>query len=227
MGWSRYNSFGIMQLRTEILTFSGEAGPIECAFDRPAGQARGWALVLHPHPLHGGARDNKVVTTISRACVEHGMAALRPNFRGVGGSAGEFDKARGETADMLALVEQFQEQYPDLAQGPWLMAGFSFGTSVAAQLYSELAERSLRTPDRLVLTGSAVERFRFREVKVPEDTLLIHGEADEVVPLSEAMDFARDQGLPMVVMPDAGHFFHGRLLVLRRLIQQSLLALAT
>lgn len=215
-----------MQVRTETLTLRGEAGDIDCALDRPMGDARGWALVLHSHPLHGGSRDNKVVTTIARACVEHGLAALRPNFRGVGASAGEFDHARGETADMLALVEQFRERYPDLAAGPWLLAGFSFGTSVAAQLYSELAERSLPVPQRLMLTGSAVERFRFRDVAVPEDTVMIHGEADEVVPLAEAMDFARNHGLPMIVMPGAGHFFHGRLLVLRRLVRESLLTLA-
>ncbi len=221
----RYNSFGNMQVRTEILSFDGEAGSIECALDRPGGDVRGWALVLHPHPLHGGTRDNKVVTTIARACVEHGLAALRPNFRGVGGSGGEFDHARGETADMVAVVDQFQQRFPQVAAGLWVMAGFSFGTSVAAQVYSELAAQSLRTPDRLILTGSAVERFRHRDVTVPNDTLLIHGEADEVVPLSEAMEFARGASLPMVVMPDAGHFFHGRLLVLRALVQQSLRAL--
>lgn len=214
-----------MQVRTEILTFRGEAGAIECAIDRPAGQPRGWALVLHPHPLHGGTRDNKVVTTISRACVEQGMIALRPNFRGVGASEGEFDHARGETADMLALVEQFEAAYPQETAGPWFMAGFSFGTSVAAQLHSELAAQSRRTPDRLMLTGTAVERFRFRDVSVPDDTVLIHGEADEVVPLEEAMAFARAHRLPMVVMPDATHFFHGRLLVLRRLVKQSLCSL--
>jgi Predicted hydrolase of the alpha/beta superfamily len=226
MRWSRYNSFGNMQARSEILRFRGEAGVIDCAFDRLAGPVRGWALVLHPHPLHGGTRDNKVVTTIARACAEQGLAVLRPNFRGVGASEGEFDKARGETADMLMLVEQFQAQFPDVVEGAWVTAGFSFGTSVAAQLYSELAAQSKRVPDRLILAGSAVERFRFRDVSVPEDTVLIHGEADEVVPLSEAMEFARTHQLPMIVMPDATHFFHGRLLVLRRLVQQSLTALA-
>lgn len=225
MSRSRYNSFGIMQPRTETITFQGEAGAIDCALDHPAGQARGWALVLHPHPLHGGARNNKVVTTIGRACLEHGLTVVRPNFRGVGASAGEFDNARGEVRDMLALVEQFEASYPESAAGPWFLAGFSFGTSVAAQLHSELAAQSRRIPDLLMLTGTAVERFRFRDVAVPEDTVLIHGEADDVVPLSEAMDFARQHELPMVVMPDAGHFFHGRLLVLRRLVQQSLLSL--
>ncbi|MFT0849427.1 alpha/beta hydrolase [Achromobacter sp. F4_2707] len=214
-----------MQVRTEILSFEGEVGNIECALDRPAGEVRGWALVLHPHPLHGGARNNKVVTTIARACTEHGLVALRPNFRGVGDSAGEFDQARGETTDMLRLVGQFQERYPEIAAGQWLMAGFSFGTAVAAQLYSELATQSLRTPDRLILTGTAVERFRFRDVCVPEDTVLVHGEADEVVPLSEAMEFARGHKLPVVVIPDSTHFFHGRLLMLRHVVQQSLRAL--
>ena len=214
-----------MQVRTEILSFDGESGNIECALDRPMGEVRGWALVLHPHPLHGGTRDNKVVTTIGRACVEHGLATLRPNFRGVGASAGEFDQARGETADMMALVAQFQQRFPELVEGMWVLGGFSFGTSVAAQLYSELAAQGLTTPDRLILAGSAVERFLHREVTVPEDTLLIHGESDEVVPLSEAMGFARNHGLPMVVLPDASHFFHGRLLGLRSLVQQSLRAL--
>lgn len=214
-----------MQVRTEILNFDGEAGPIECAIDRPMNGVRGWALVLHPHPLHGGTRDNKVVTTIARACVEHGLVTVRPNFRGVGGSAGEFDHARGETADMFSLVEQFHQRFPEESNGVWAMAGFSFGTSVAAQLYSELAAQGRRTPERLILTGSAVERFRHREVRVPDDTLLIHGEADEVVPLAEAMDFARAHRLPMVVLPDASHFFHGRLIGLRSLIQQSLKAM--
>lgn len=226
MGCFGYNSFGIMQLRTQTLTFRGEAGVVECAFDQPAGEARGWALVLHPHPLHGGTRDNKVVTTIARACVEHGLAALRPNFRGVGASEGQFDSARGETRDMLAVVEQFEAAYPQLAQGRWALAGFSFGTSVAAQLHAERAEHGQRTPDLLLLAGSAVERFRFRELAVPEDTVLIHGEADEVVPLTEAMSFARQHQLPLTVMPEASHFFHGRLLVLRRLVQQCLRALA-
>ncbi|HLT99691.1 MAG TPA: alpha/beta hydrolase [Burkholderiaceae bacterium] len=214
-----------MQVRTEILSFDGEAGNIECAIDRPMGEVRGWALVLHPHPLHGGTRDNKVVTTMGRACVEHGLVTLRPNFRGVGKSDGEFDRALGETADMFGLVEQFQQRFPEAAEGQWALAGFSFGTSVAAQLYSELAAQSRRTPDRLILAGSAVERFRHRDVSVPDDTLLIHGEADEVVPLAEAMDFARAHGLPMVVMPDASHFFHGRLIGLRSLVQQSLKAM--
>ncbi|NYT57953.1 alpha/beta hydrolase [Alcaligenaceae bacterium] len=208
-----------MLARTEKMTFQGQVGVVDCALDLPMSPPRGWALVLHPHPLHGGARDNKIVTTIARACVERGLIAVRPNFRGVGASDGQFDAAQGETADMQQLVEQFTQAYPEAAGGKWVLAGFSFGTSVAAQLYSALAEQSGTVPDALLLFGPAVERFRFRAVSVPDDTLLVHGEDDEVVPLSEAMSFARSHDLPVTVVPGASHFFHGKLLMLKRLLQ--------
>ena len=211
-----------MHARTVKISFEGAAGPIDCVLDIPMDTPRGWALVLHPHPLHGGARENKIVTTIARACVQSGLIAVRPNFRGVGDSAGEFDLAVGETADMLQLVSQFQQAYPDAAAGKWVLAGFSFGTSVAAQVYSHLAEHAEKTPDALLLAGSAVDRFKFRDINVPADTFLVHGEADEVVPLSEAMAFARQHTLPLVVVPDASHFFHGKLIVLRQLVEQRL-----
>lgn len=211
-----------MLLRAQKATFHGAAGIIDCALDLPEDEPTGWALVLHPHPLHGGARNNKIVTTVARTCAQRGLMAVRPDFRGVGDSAGSFDHAKGETADMRLLVEQFIEAHPQAAAGPWVLAGFSFGTAVAAQLYAELADSGMRLPDRLILIGCAVERFRFRQVDVPEDTWLIHGEQDEVVPLAEAMDFARARQLPMTVVPDAGHFFHGKLLVLRGLIESAL-----
>lgn len=213
-----------MRERMRTIQFQGAAGVIDCALDWPEDNTsvQGWALILHPHPLHGGARDNKVVTTMARAALQHGLLAVRPNFRGVGLSAGEFDKAVGETADMLALVEQFGAQFADIAQAKWALAGFSFGTSVAAQLYSTLAEQQGPVPQALVLAGSAVERFRFRDIRLPNDTALIHGEADEVVPASEAMAFARAQSLPLTILPDATHFFHGKLLTLRQLVSQRL-----
>ena len=204
------------------VSFEGKAGAIDCVIEWPDQPVRGWALVLHPHPLHGGARDNKIVTTIARVCQQHGLVAVRPNFRGVGGSAGAFDHGIGETADMHALVDQFAAQNPDVAKGKWVLAGFSFGTSVAAQLYSQLSQDAGKVPDELILVGSAVNRFKFRDINVPVNTLLIHGEDDEVVPLSEAMDFARTHKLPMVVMPEATHFFHGKLVPLKQVLSQRL-----
>jgi alpha/beta superfamily hydrolase len=212
-----------MSAHTEILEFNGLAGRIDCAVDWPDGAPRGWALVLHPHPLHEGTRDNKVVTTIARACTQQGLVALRPDFRGVRASAGTFDKAQGETADMRELVAQWLEQHPELAGMPWVLAGFSFGTAVAAQLEGTLAELGMARPAALILAGAAVWRFQFRDVALPDDTLIVHGEQDEVVPLQELLDWTRDRSVPVVVIPGATHFFHGKLLLLRELVLARLL----
>ena len=214
-----------MPAYTETTTFDGLAGVIDCALDWPEGAPTGWALVLHPNPAQGGTRDNKVVTTIARACVQHGLLAIRPNFRGIGDSGGAFDHGKGELLDMAALVEQFRVRYPEIAALPWVLGGFSFGTSIAVQLYAKWDRLQKNLPNIVVLTGSAAMRFRHSEVKAPEDALVIHGEVDEVVPLSEAMDWARPLGMPVVVIPEAGHFFHGKLLILRQLVQTRLRAL--
>ncbi len=214
-----------MPAYTETTTFDGLAGVIDCALDWPEGAPTGWALVLHPNPSQGGTRDNKVVTTIARACVQHGLLALRPNFRGIGSSGGTFDHGKGELLDMAALVEQFRVRYPEIAAMPWVLAGFSFGTSIAVQLYAKWDRLEKNLPNIVVLAGSAALRFRHSDVKAPEDALVIHGEVDEVVPLSEVMDWARPLGMPVVVIPEAGHFFHGKLLVLRQLVQTRLRAL--
>jgi hypothetical protein len=211
-----------MAITTEFLTFEGRAGVVDCALDLPEGgldAARGWALVLHPHPLFGGARDNKVVTTAARACVQAGLAALRPDFRGVGASAGEFDNGVGEAADMAGVVDQFRARYPQLAAGPFVLAGFSFGSAVASQVYAQCgpdSERALPVAG-LILLGTAASRFKV--ALVPEDTLVIHGEEDDTVPLSSVMDWARPQSLPVTVIPGSGHFFHGKLVVVKRLVQ--------
>ena len=214
-----------MPAYTETTTFDGLAGLIDCALDWPEGPPTGWALVLHPNPAQGGTRDNKVVTTIARACVQQGLLALRPNFRGIGSSGGTFDHGKGELLDMAALVEQFRVRYPEIAVRPWVLGGFSFGTSIAVQLYAKWDRLTKNLPNIVILTGSAALRFRHSEVKAPEDALVIHGEVDEVVPLSEVMDWARPLGMPVVVIPEAGHFFHGKLLILRQLVQTRLMAL--
>lgn len=214
-----------MPAHTENTQFDGLAGVIDCAMDWPDGEPKGWALILHPNPSQGGTRDNKVVTTLSRACVQQGLVALRPNFRGIGASAGSFDHGKGELQDMAALVEQFRARYPELAAKPWVLGGFSFGTSIGVQLYAKWEKAEKRLPNIVVLAGSAALRFRHSEAKAPEDALVIHGELDEVVPLSEVMEWARPIGIPIVVIPEAGHFFHGKLLVLRQLVQTRLKAL--
>ncbi len=209
-------------MRTEKTIFKGLSGNIECAIDFPDDEPRGWALCLHPHPLFDGTNTNKVVTTLARTCVQNGYVALRPNFRGVGLSEGSFDNAKGETADMLVLIEQFLQQYPQFQGQSWVLGGFSFGTAVAAQLYAELHDRQASLPTQLILLGPGVWRFAYREVTLPENTLLVHGEKDDVIPLADAYVWLKDRQLPITVIPDSGHFFHGKLVILKNILNKFL-----
>ena len=199
-----------MNAQTRRLKVAGPAGEIECAIDGPAGMPRGLALVCHPHPLHGGTMDNKVVQTLARAFMQLGYSAVRFNFRGVGASAGAWDDGVGEIEDALAVVAACREPGQALVLG-----GFSFGGFVASQAARRLiAEGS--TVERLVLVAPAASRFDL--APVPAHTLVIHGEVDDVVPLSAVFDWARPLDLPVTVVPGAGHFCHGQLPLLKSLV---------
>lgn len=209
-----------MNPRTQRIVVAGPAGPIECAIDAPAaGQpVRGVAVLCHPHPRHGGTMDNKVVQTLARAFVQLGYRAVRFNFRGVGGSGGEWDGGRGEVDDALAVIAAQRDAapVPEGTEGelPLALGGFSFGAAIATQAAARLPAG--RRAERLVLIGPAV--LNFPAAAVSQDTLVIHGETDDVVPLSAVLDWARPQGLPVTVVPGVGHFFHGHLGLLKQLI---------
>ena len=217
-----------MNAYTQSLTLQGEAGAIEALLDQPGaggagGQAaRGLAVIAHPHPLFGGAMSNKVVQTLARAFVQCGWRALRFNFRGVGASAGVHDEGRGEARDMLAVISQAREGGEALA-----VAGFSFGAFVAAQTAASLAQAG-DEPAALVLVGTAASRFAVPPVpqSLHEKTLVLHGEADDTVPLAAVLDWARPQSLPVTVIPGGGHFFHGQLPLLKGLAARHLRSLA-
>ena len=194
----------------ERIFIEGEAGRIETAVDLPQDKPRGVALVAHPHPLYGGTLDNKVVQTLARTFVELGYVSLRPNFRGVGASEGEHDEGRGETEDLLRVVAHAGKDFGNL---PLVLAGFSFGAAVQTQV----AQRT--SPHRVVLVGVAVGRFPSESV--PSDSIVIHGEVDETVPLAKVLDWARPQELPVVVIPGADHFFHLRLNVIKNIVKGS------
>jgi hypothetical protein len=189
-----------MRAATRRETVRGPAGGIECAVDEPQGAARGVALVAHPHPLFGGTLDNKVVQTLARAFVALGYAAWRPNFRGVGKSEGAYDEGRGEVDDLAAVLAHLGAQRP-------VLAGFSFGAAMQAKLAAKVQA------ERLVLVGIAVNHFE--APAVPAGTLLIHGENDETVPLAAVRAWAKPQGLPVIVVPGADHFFHRKLSALK------------
>lgn len=192
----------------ERITIAGPAGPLELILNAPAAAPVGIALVAHPHPLQGGTLDNKVVQTLARTFFALGYAAVRFNFRGVGASAGAFDHGDGETQDALAALAAGQQRWGDTL--PIVLAGFSFGSFVQTRVAKVVAAQ------RLVLVGPAVGRFALEAV--PADTIVIHGEEDDVVPLADVFAWARPQALPITVFPGCGHFFHGRLPQLQQVI---------
>jgi len=191
------------------ITLEGPAGSLEGMLHLPDSEPVAIAVVAHPLPTMGGTMDNKIVTTLAKTFAELGFATLRFNFRGVGGSEGVFDSGNGEVEDALAVVQHAREAFGHL---PLVLSGFSFGAYVQARVAQHLHPKA----HKLVLVGPAVGRFAMPAV--PHNTLVIHGEHDEIIPLAEAFDWARPQHLPIVVLPEAGHFFHGRLQQLKQIV---------
>ena len=206
-----------MNPRTVRQEIAGPAGRIECAFDRPEGTPRGVAVVCHPHPQFGGTLDNKVVQMVTRTFLQLGWASVRFNFRGVGRSEGTWGEGLGEVEDALAVVRAVRGR-SEFAALPWALAGFSFGGYVAATVADRLPEAD--KPRRLVLVGPSTEKQALP--KVPADTVVLHGEVDDVVPLSATLAWARPQSLPVIVFPGVGHFFHGQLTSLRTVLLREL-----
>ncbi len=191
------------------LRIDGPAGKIETVVDDPGPERKGLALIAHPHPLHGGSLENKVVKTIADTLYDLGYVAVRPNFRGVGQSEGEYDNGRGEVQDMLAVHGFVSARYPGI---PLILAGFSFG----AYVQSVVAER-LR-PQHLLLVGPAVTMFHMGEA--PPHTIVIHGEHDDVAPTEAAREWAERHGFVFAVVRDTDHFFHKKLSELKEHILQ-------
>jgi len=203
-----------MNSQTVKQAIAGPAGTLECALDAPAGAPRGVAVICHPHPMHGGTMDNKVVITLVRAFLQLGWRTVRFNFRGAGGSAGTWDEGRGEVDDALAVIAAQRA-----AGERFMLAGFSFGGYVAAEATRRLPDGA--RPERLVLVGPSTQKQQVPVV--PPGTVVVHGEADDVVPLAATLDWARPQTLPVIVLPGVGHFFHGQLTLLKNVVVQQLL----
>ncbi len=209
-----------MKLNEERVLIDGPAGVIELIVENP-GAPRGIALICHPHPLFGGANTNKVTQTLARTFTHLDYVALRPNFRGVGGSGGTHDNGNGECEDMLTILAEAKRRYGDL---PVALAGFSFGAYVQTRVAQALIEAN-HPAQRLVLVGTAaghVEGARQYTVKpVANDTIVIHGSVDTTVPLANVLAWAEAMNLPVIVVPGADHFFHRRLHVIREIITRA------
>jgi alpha/beta superfamily hydrolase len=232
-----------MNGRTKVVHIEGVVGPIEVSIDfpdelknNPSFAVRGLALVAHPHPLMGGTMDNKVAQTMARTFNQLGYVSVRPNFRGVGGSAGVHDDGVGELDDLLHITDWMrtpsswtrfeftQEQsWLSLANSlPLVVSGFSFGSFVGSHLVQRLADLG-RPAERLVMIGSAAGKWEL--APVPVDTILIHGEVDETITLGAVLDWARPQELTVQVVPGADHFFHRRLHCIRNIITSAWLGM--
>jgi alpha/beta superfamily hydrolase len=210
---------------TEPCLFSGPAGDLEGLVDFPEGAPTAVAVVCHPNPVQGGSMQNKVAYILARAFNDMGAITLRFNFRGVGKSVGTFDDGVGETGDALAGIDWLMAQYPGL---PLWLGGFSFGGYVA------LRAQSQRPVQRLVTVAPAVQRFLSVASSTQHPTfnpfpppacpwLLVQGDADDVVPPKEVLDWAEALAHPpqLAVLAGAGHFFHGRLNELREAVTRA------
>jgi uncharacterized protein len=219
--WGDERTGTSMNANTQKLFIDGAAGRIEVLRDEASSDTPplGCAVIAHPHPLHGGTMDNKVVQTLARAFVQAGYSAIRFNFRGVGASAGAYDSGVGEADDLLRVIDSLAPT------GALALAGFSFGTYVALRALSTLQTDS-RSVCNLTLIGAAAGRFNLPTL--PPDlhprTLVLHGEHDDTVALSSVMDWARPQTLPVTVVPGGSHFFHGQLPLLKDLVLRHLKA---
>ncbi len=205
--------------RSEFL-LRGPVGVLECATDVPekADERPATIIICHPHPLHSGTMHNKVVTILERSMRELGLRTVRFNFRGVGDSEGEHDDGYGETDDLFTVTEWVRRTRPD--DSLWL-GGFSFGSYIAlrAALNLDLGQ--------LISIAPPVDRYSFDSLHHPEcPWLVIQGDEDEVVHIDEVRSWV-DSCKPspdLIVMEEADHFFHRRLMDLRGLLKNGVRA---
>lgn len=201
-----------MSSRRDTLIINGPAGQLQVLETVPEAEPRALAIICHPHSLHGGTLDNKIVHQLAKTFVASGAVSVRFNFRGVGQSDGEYDEGRGEKGDLLSVVEWARMRWPGL---PLWLAGFSFGGFIALD-----AAQSLR-PDWLVTVAPAVNYFPEQPVSLDAIRwLLIQGDADDIVPRSVVESWLGKQELApeSVCVEGAGHFFHGQLNELRDIV---------
>ncbi len=211
-----------MPRASETVLIDGPVGPVQTLVDEPE-TLRGLALVAHPHPLLGGANNNKVVYTLAHCLRDFGYLALRPNFRGVGKSASVHDHGVGETEDLLAVIDYATGRWDTSRALPVLLAGYSFGAFVQTRVAKRLTEGE-RPAEQSILVAMAAGPLEgnreYRPEPVPRGTLLIHGGRDTTVPLANILAFAEPLDVPVTVIPGADHFFHGRLHILRELVER-------
>lgn len=200
--------------KSRKLELDGPAGKLEALLEVPQEtDVIGCAVVCHPHPLHGGTMQNKVVHTLARSFIGQEFAALRFNFRGVSESDGEFDEGRGELEDIFAAMDWFAKNDPDL---PLWLSGFSFGAAMAVHAAAG------RAPAGLVSIAPAVSQSAGNPGSQPDcPWLILQGDQDELVNVDETIAWVNDlnPGPELQILEGAEHFFHGKLISLREAVE--------
>lgn len=195
-----------LQTKSESLIAPGPAGDLETVVDVPESAAiREFAVVCHPHPLHGGTMTNKVAHMLAKAFNAAGIAAIRFNFRGVGKSSGAYADGIGETDDTLAIIEWARSRWTGASVS---LAGFSFGGAVAIRAAAAIE------PARLVTVAPAVDRVHVPIDRLPRcPWLVLQGDQDEVVDPSAVRAWIDQLPDPpeLAIFPGVGHYFHGTL----------------
>ncbi len=189
------------------IIFNGADGRLEGRYHHGPSSNAPLALILHPHPLHGGTMNNKLVYNAFHMFARRGFSVLRFNFRGVGRSQGSFDHGQGELRDAAAALDWMQQHNPN-SSSCWV-TGFSFGAWIGMQLLMRRPE--IRGFISVALPANAYD-FSFL-APCPSSGLIVHGGRDMLVPpdsvakLVQKLSQQRGIKIDLEVVPDADHFF--------------------
>jgi hypothetical protein len=186
---------------------NGPEGRLEGRYQHGEGANAPIALMLHPHPQHGGTMNNKVIYTLYQLFTERGFSSLRFNFRGVGRSQGKFDRGEGELSDAASALDWLQTYNPN-ASACWI-AGFSFGAWIGMQLLMRRPEISGFIS---IAPPANIYDFSFL-APCPSSGLVVQGDHDDVVPhesvakLVQKLSNQRDIKIEYKILKGATHFF--------------------
>ncbi len=202
--------------------FNGPEGRLEGRYQHAKRDDAPVALILHPHPQHGGTMNNKVVYSLYHAFSRRGFSTLRFNFRGVGRSQGEFDSGLGELSDAAAALDWMQGHNPN-ASGCWI-AGFSFGAWIAMQLM-------MRRPEIngfiAVAPPASIHDFSFL-APCPASGLMVHGDSDDIIPeesvakLADKLGKQKNITIDYNVVKGCDHFFRQHMDTLEKHVEKYL-----
>jgi alpha/beta superfamily hydrolase len=214
----------------EKIHIEGASGNLQAAW-HGVPESSDCLIICHPHPLFGGTMDNKVVTTLARTYLDLGVNVLRFNFRGIGQSDGEYGDISGEVQDCKSALKWLLEHH-DITR--LFLAGFSFGAYVAAKVafdfkddikeVASAAHSNIQLEHLLLVAPSVINSPFEQATPLVCPTTVVMGGQDEVVAYQDVSDWSDALYPPaqFIDLPQASHFFHGQLVILKREIKACL-----